>query len=39
MDYKQKVEDKYNGKEGKRIDFIDVGCGFGGLLCKYSYKN
>ena len=28
-----KTDNLFNGKEGKSVDFVDVGCGYGGLLC------
>ena len=30
------VDDELNGKKGKSISFVDVGCGYGGLLCKFN---
>lgn len=29
--YPDRVDDKLNGRAGPRVDFVDVGCGYGGL--------
>ena len=36
-DNKNPIDDIKNGKKGPRVEFVDVGCGFGGLLCKNIY--
>jgi tRNA (guanine-N7-)-methyltransferase len=38
LSYPSKVDDKFNGKLGARVEFADVGCGFGGLLFALSKK-
>lgn len=30
-----KASDLKNGTDGKKVEFVDVGCGYGGLLCKF----
>ena len=32
--YPEPVAPNLNGREGRQVDFVDVGCGFGGLLSK-----
>ena len=27
------MPDEFNGKKGAKVDFVDIGCGYGGLLC------
>jgi hypothetical protein len=29
------VSDDYNGLNGRAVNFADIGCGYGGLLCKF----
>lgn len=36
MDYKNIVSDDFNGKKNIKVDFIDIGCGYGGLLFALS---
>jgi len=33
IEYENQVENQFNGKTGPKVDFVDVGCGYGGLLC------
>ena len=35
MNYDSIIPDEFNGKKGRKVDFVDVGCGFGGLLCYF----
>ena len=37
LEYTTKVSDELNGTTGASVDFIDIGCGFGGLLCKNAF--
>lgn len=34
LDYPTLVPDEFNGLKGRTVDFLDIGCGFGGLLCR-----
>jgi len=38
LDYPERVPDEFNGRKGRCVDFVDVGCGFGGLLMALSQK-
>ena len=41
-DNSKPVDDSKNGRKGPHVEFLDVGCGFGGLLCKinlFSFVN
>jgi hypothetical protein len=29
------VNDDFNGLNGTAVNFADIGCGYGGLLCKF----
>ncbi len=31
--YDKMIEDSFNGKTNPRVNIIDIGCGYGGLLC------
>ena len=33
MNFDNLIDNSLNGKSGKSISFVDVGCGYGGLLC------
>ena len=32
--FPEPVDDTLNGRNSRQVDFVDVGCGFGGLLSK-----
>lgn len=32
--FPEKVDDTLNGRNSRQVDFVDVGCGFGGLTSK-----
>lgn len=36
LSYSEKVKDEFNGKGEFKIDFVDIGCGYGGLLFALS---
>jgi hypothetical protein len=39
LEYNSVVDDSLNGKNGRSVDFVDVGCGFGGLLSKSIFPS
>jgi Predicted S-adenosylmethionine-dependent methyltransferase len=39
LDYPERVPDEFNGRKGRCVDFVDVGCGFGGLLSIEIFLN
>jgi tRNA (guanine-N7-)-methyltransferase len=39
LDYPTKVDDTMNGRIGNQVEFVDVGCGFGGLLSRFHHRN